>query len=263
MRKALNPWEGKPAVSAFWSEFLTSHQETDVVLPDTSVSLSVAISKNPIALNEYLNHSYKDRSENSTLSADRKSDLQEIFRHNLVTFGDVHAAQHILALDPASTSLHLTVARFFTADALKRDNVILIGGKEANPWVYLFDGQTNFSLAQDSDLHLYIANHHPLVGEEPNYAGTADQNLLLGYCVIAYLPNPSRTGNAIILAGTDSDATSAAAEFLASEDQMSKFRSTIHADKFPYFEVLLKTSRLSGTSFNAEVIAYRIHPEFR
>ena len=84
-----------------------------------------------------------------------------------------------------------------------------------------------------------------------------------GYSVIAYLPNPSRTGNAIILAGTDSDATSAAAEFLTSEDQLEKFRNTLHADRFPYFEVLLKTSQLSGTPFNAEVLAYRTYPGLR
>jgi hypothetical protein len=29
----------------------------------------------------------------------------------------------------------------------------------------------------------------------------------------------------------------------------------------PYFEVLLKTSRLSGTSLSADVLAYRTYPE--
>jgi len=42
---------------------------------------------------------------------------------------------------------------------------------------------------------------------------------------------------------------------------LAKFRNAIHADRFPYFEVLLKTSRLSGTSFNAEMVAYRTYPE--
>ncbi len=88
-----------------------------------------------------------------------------------------------------------------------------------------------------------------------------DANALVGYSVIAYLPNPSRTGNAIILAGTDSDATDAAAEFLASEEQLEKLRSALHVTEFPYFEVLLKTSRLSGTSFNSELLAYRVYPE--
>jgi hypothetical protein len=86
-------------------------------------------------------------------------------------------------------------------------------------------------------------------------------NALIGYSAIAYLPNPSHTGNAVILAGTDSDATSAAAEFLTSEGQLRKFENTLHVQKLPYFEVLLKTSRLSGTSLSAEVLAYRTYPE--
>jgi hypothetical protein len=85
-------------------------------------------------------------------------------------------------------------------------------------------------------------------------------NSLVGYSVIAYLPNPSHVGNIIILAGTDSDATGAAAAFLTSENQLEKLRGAFQSDRFPYFEVLLKTSRLSGTFFNAELVAYRTYP---
>jgi len=75
------------------------------------------------------------------------------------------------------------------------------------------------------------------------------------------LPNPSHTSNVIILAGTDSDATDAAAEFLTSQNEMEKFRNALHMSSFPYFEVLLKTTRLSGTSFSAELLAYRTYPQ--
>ena len=84
-----------------------------------------------------------------------------------------------------------------------------------------------------------------------------------GYSFIAYLPSPGRTGNVIVLAGTDSDATSAAAEFLTSEKQLEKLQNTFHSWRFLYFEVLLMTSRVSGTSFNAESLAYRAYPEIR
>ena len=82
----------------------------------------------------------------------------------------------------------------------------------------------------------------------------------MGYSVIAYLPNPSRTRSAIIIAGTDSDATNAAAEFVTSEEQLQRLRSTLHTDRIPYFEALLRTSQLTGTSFNAEIVAYRTYP---
>jgi hypothetical protein len=41
---------------------------------------------------------------------------------------------------------------------------------------------------------------------------------------------------------------------------MEKLRNTLHVRIFPYFEVLLKTSRLSGAFFDSTPIAYRIYP---
>jgi len=40
---------------------------------------------------------------------------------------------------------------------------------------------------------------------------------------------------------------------------LKKFQDTLHVQKFPYFEVLLKTSRLSGTSLSSEILAYRTY----
>jgi len=258
MQKMMHPWEEKPALAAFWTDFLRSHQETDIVLPDSSVGLSQEITQHPVALDEYLSHEYARQILDGDLSRDRRDDLSRIFSHNLVTFGDVHAAQQIFAVDPGSTSLHLTIPRFYEADSLKRDNVVLIGGKKANPWVYIFDDQMNFSL-DSSGMGMLVANRHPHSGEQATYVGSTNANRVVGYSVVAYLPNPSRTGNAIIFAGTDSDATGAAAEFLTSEDQLENFRKTLHADRFPYFEVLLKTSQLNGTPLHAELVAYRIY----
>jgi hypothetical protein len=245
-----------------WTDFVHSHQQIDIVLPDASVSLSEEIIGHPMSLSDYLNHSYMRLPQSLNLSADRINDLNGIFSHNLVTMGDFHAAQQILALTPLSSSLHLTFSRFYTADSVKRDSFILIGGKKANPWVRLFDDQMNFSLGYDNvHSQSVIENRHPQSGEQAIYAAPMDTNAFIGYSVIAYLPNPSRTGNVIILAGTDSDATSAAAEFLTSEEKLGKLRKTLRLQKFPYFEVLLKTSRLSGTSFSAELLAYRAYPE--
>jgi hypothetical protein len=264
LRHATYTWDGKPAVATFWTDFVRSHQEIDIVLPDASVSLSEEIVGHPMSLSDYLDHSYMRQPQSLNLSSDRINDLNGIFAHNLVTMGDFHAAQQILALTPLSPSLHLTFSRFYTADSVKRNSFILIGGKKANPWVRLFDDQMNFSLDYDNEhSQAFIANRHPQSGEQAIYAATMDPNAFIGYSVIAYLPNPSQTGNALILAGTDSDATSAAAEFLTSEEQLGKFQNTLRLQKFPYFEVLLKTSRLSGTSFSAELLAYRTYQGLR
>jgi len=262
MHKELSPSEGKPALAAFWTEFLRYHQQTDVVLPDDSVSVIQDIIHHPISLEDYLTRDYMRQIQSSDISVDRRVDLDQIYAHNLITFGGVRAAQQMLAQIPASPAPHLTLSRYYTADAMKGNNVILVGGKKANPWVHLFDDQMNFITDYDHEhAHAFVGNLHPKPGEQASYTNVMNPNALVGYSVVAYLPNPSKTGNAIILAGTDSDATSAAAEFLTSEDQLEKLRNTLHVQKFPYFEVLLKTYRLSGTSFNAEPVAYRTYPE--
>lgn len=264
IRKAINPWEGKPTVAAFWADFLRFHQRTDVVLPDDSLSVIEDLVRHPISLGDYLSRNYMREIQSSNLSAERKFDLDQIFSHNLVTFGGVRAAQQILAIVASPSSTNLTLSRYYVADDIKRNNVILIGGKKANPWVHLFDDQINFVTDFDnSQSQAFVANLHPKPGEQATFTVPYDLNALVGYSVIAYLPNPSHTGNVIVLAGTDSDATSAAAEFLTSEDQLSRLQTSLGFRKFPYFEVLLKISRLSGTSFNSVVVASRTYPALR
>jgi len=264
MRKLLYAWEGKPAVAALWEDFLRYHQQTDVVLPDASLSIHEELTGHPVSLPDYINRQYMNGTDKLPISQDRRNDLADIYSHNLVAFGDFRAAQQILALNPAGTSLHLTLSRFFQAESLKNDNLILIGGKKANPWIYLFDDQMTFSLDYDDAQGLgYIANRHPHTNEAASYTPSRYPNGFVGYSVVAYLPNPSHNGNVIIVTGTDSDATSAAAEFVTSEEQLDKFRKIIGAEHFPHFEVLLKNSRLSGTSLSSEILAYRTYPDHK
>ena len=261
LEKSLRPWESQPAVAAFWTGFLNPHRQTDIVLPDDSASVIEDITHKPIALGDYPNREYIRQAQNSKMSTDRKDDVYQIFNHNLVTFGAVRAAQLVLGEIPATYPHYLTLTRQFTADEVKQANVIFIGGEKAVPWVHLFDDQVNFITDYDYQHGVqFVRNRNPKPGEQAIYTVSDAPNSLIGYATIAYLPNPSQTGSVLILAGTDSDATAAAAAFLVSEEQMEKLRQTLHVERFPYFEVLLKTSRLSGTFFDAQPIAYRTYP---
>jgi len=78
---------------------------------------------------------------------------------------------------------------------------------------------------------------------------------------VAFLPNVGQTGDALIIEGTDSQATEAAAEFVTNEESMASLQRQLSSKKFPYFQLLLKTSRLSGTPFTAQIITLRTYPE--
>ena len=253
-------WEGKPALMALWPRFLNSSQATDVVLADDSYDLVENIAGQSFSLNDYLNRSFMDKIEVSKLSADRKADLRLIIERSHGGIGDFNSAHRIWSLDPSSPRLHLVFARDYSADLIKRDNVILIGGQEANPWVNLFANQLNFTIAYNHDEdRSYIQNASPRPGEKTIYPVIFRTDGIVGYGIVAYLPNPSHTADALIIAGTDSQTTDAAAEFATSESRLEQLFKKFSSQKLPYFEVLLKTSRLSGTPLTEQIETYRTY----
>jgi len=258
------PWQSRPAVAAFWRGFLDPRRDTAVVMSDDSASVIEDITHRPVTLNDYVTRDFLRQIQSSDLSADRKADLNEIFSHNLTNFGAARAVQIVTGEIPPDYHQYLTLARNFTPDEIQRNNVVLLGGKKAIPWNELFVNDLNFVTDyDDAHSHMFVRNRNPKPGELPIYPAPGVVDDFSGYATVAYLPNPSRTGHVILLAGTDTDATAAAAGFLTSEDRMEKLQKTWHVDRFPYFEAVLKVTYIRGTFFDAECIAYRTYPERR
>jgi hypothetical protein len=104
-----------------------------------------------------------------------------------------------------------------------------------------------------------VLNRTPKPGEQKEYI-SADS---VGYCVVAYLPNPGQDSAVLLLEGTGSEATEAAGDFLTSQEQLSGLLGKLHASSFPPFEVLLKISLVHGTPLTATIEAYRTYPSPR
>jgi hypothetical protein len=260
MSRSLYPWRSTPALSDFWSGFLNARPNTDVILADTSFALVEDITKKPIPLNEYLNHSYVDTVQSPDLSADRREDLGLIIQRNFGSVGDFRVARRIGALDPLGQNIHLYSARDYEPALVKQDNVILIGGRKSNPWVDLFSSRLNFTVEYDPIRFVnFVRNHAPAPGEQEIYNSPPAPGPNSGYSIVAYLPT-DEGGKVLIVAGTGSEATEGAGEFLTSENQLAAFQQLLHVSTLPYFEVLLKTTHLNGTPMDATVVAYRIYP---
>jgi hypothetical protein len=261
LRQQMHGWEASPALRSFWGAFLGNVGETDVVLADTSFALEEDILKTLIPLSDYLNYGYKHLQEGEGISPDTRYALDQVLSRNNGSNSDFRAAQRILMLDPSSSTTHLRFARDYTPEALKRDNVILIGSRKSNPWVDSFQDQLEFTMGYDSAIHQSgVFNLHPKPGELPFYSEPKDPATNVGYGVVAFLPNLGQTGDALIIEGTDSQATEAAGEFVTNEASLAALKRQLNAKTFPYFQVLLKTSRLSGTPFNAQIITLRTSP---
>jgi hypothetical protein len=261
MRRQMHGWQATPALRSFWGVFFGNGAETDVILADTSFALEEDILKTSIPLSDYLNYRYVHLPPNESISTDTRNAIDLVVSRNNGSISDFRAARRILMLDPFSSSTRLRFARDYTPDALKRDNVILIGSRKSNPWVDFFQEQLEFTIGYDSNLHQTgVENLHPKPGEPQFYPEPQDPRTNVGYGVVAYLPNIGQTGDALIIEGTDSQATEAAGEFATNEESMASLKSRFNSKTFPYFQVLLKTSRLSGTPFTAQIITLRTYP---
>ncbi len=258
MQRTLTPWKYEPSVALLWSGMLGTDRDTDVVLSDDSFLLIQQISKQSVSFNDYLSRTYISQFQAKNVSADAKFILSMIASKTLGNTSEFKLAQRILTLAPLSKSVHLYSSRQYMPALVKQNNVILIGGRISNPWEELFEGQLNFiEYTKYEGLGVSIVtNRTPAAGEPPSYRATET----MGYCVVAYLPNPDQNGKVLLIEGTNSEATEAAGDFLLSEDQLSNFRKKLNVSDFPYFEVLLKIVQVRGTPLTATIEAYRTYP---
>ena len=256
-KKQIYGWRSEPTIGPFWRGMLDSSRPTDVVLADTSFAMVEDTLKKRISLNDYLSHGYVAQIQASGLSPDVKSNLLIIATRSNGSLGEFRVAQKILAFDPLSKRTHLQYARDYVPSAIKSDNLVLIGSSHSNPWCSLFEDRLNFVLDYDPEMNgMVVRNRRPQAGESPEYLSMVDPNSPSGYGVVDYLPNNGHTADVLIIAGTTSEATEAAGEFVTSEDSFHRLREQLHLQQIPYFELLLKTTKLIGTPLSAQIIAF-------
>jgi hypothetical protein len=259
INRSLYPYKSQPSLAQLWSGFLDANQTTDVVMADTSFLLLQTFNKQSFSFNDYLSHSYVGQSQAQNSSLELRAIMSKIADTNLASADDFRIAQHILALNPLGKNVHLYNAREYVPALINQDNVILLGSRIANPWDELFESQLNFVVTSDRNGFSTVSNRAPTAGEQKVYVPTTP----VGYCVVAYLPNPGQNGKVLLLEGTSAEAVEASGDFLFSEDQLSNFLKMQHISKFPYFEVLLRTSQVRSTPLTATVLAYRTYPNLR
>jgi len=259
IHRVLSPWRYQPALSALWAGFLDSGRDTDVVISDDSFLLIEELAKKQTSFYGYLGRSYLNSSDSKSLDPEAQGFDELLASKSLGNTEEFKLAHRILVMDPLDTKIHLYSARQYMPALVKQNNVILIGGRVSNPWSELFEGELNFiENTRFEGLGITtVSNRTPARGEPQTYLSTD----AVGYCVVAYLPNPGHDGKMLLLEGTSSEATEAAGDFLLSEDQFASFRNKLHSAQLPYFEVLLKTSQVRGTPLTATVEAYRIYPD--
>lgn len=250
--------DSSPALRSFWSQLLRRDQPTDIVLADSVLSLYQELSNAPLNLQQYLNRDAWRKADTLKGRPDLQFAAQLASQKRYTGFADAIISSRIASLAGREQNRPLILfARDLNIRQLKNDNVVLIGSNRANPWVELFDPRLSFHFHYDQAAQQsFFENSSPHHGELLAYRNDRQG---ASYCLVAFLPNLNRTGNALIISGTEIEGTEAGGEFLTTESSMAALRKMLGGgDGFPYFEVLLKARKIGGSIPGSSVVCHRL-----
>ena len=175
---------------------------------------------------------------------------------------------HLTALfSRAGNEVRVTQSRFLSWEDLRRDNLILLGHDEANPWIDALLKKYPFQLAKTSEEKpRCIVNTKPAQGEPASYQiaysvkeNEADQE----YALVSMIPGVEGNRRLLLISGLNTQATQIAAEFITKEatlDQLlSKLRGMDPNHRGPwYFQAVLKTEVYDKVPTKAALVTLRV-----
>jgi hypothetical protein len=267
-----------PTASALlWRSVFEADRPVVIVPSDDGLVLSEEARHAPVTLDEYLSGDYLRNTPglgaraagDESLSPEgvgaSSSELTSdwLSSHQYTSTADLDLALRLSRLPEAARAyLQPRYARVLRLDDLKTNNVILIGGIGANPWVGLYAPELNFDVNYDFRAHEgYVINKHPQPGEPAKYLESHTDGSVSNYGVLAYLPGITGVGSALLFEGSGMAGTEAAADFPFNTTAFEQFAERLGRTSgggLPYFEVLLETRSLNGNASEARILAWRV-----
>ena len=249
----------------FWSHLLVKGQPTLIVPADSGLVLYHNISGRDLALNEYLQGSYRDQKSpvmtyrpNATLS-DWTINLADRRYTSIVDMNAIDSLER--RVRGYQSELQIRYARDVRPNDLKSGNAILLGASEANPWVELYERNMNFVFHNDYKANVFsVLNRSPRPEEPKQWDSVGNDPQRRVYCLVAYVPNLAGKGNALILEGTSMSGTEGAWDFVSDDALLLPFLKRIQRPdgSIPHFELLLGNQNMNASAVQSRILAWRI-----
>jgi hypothetical protein len=153
-----------------------------------------------------------------------------------------------------------------TAEDLKNHDVILLGSAWVNEWSRKIPITEDFIHGASAT----IVNQNPRAGEEHEYRAKFEATtgrLIEDYALITIKPNISEPNMVMVLAGTHSEGTQAAAEYVTTEDHLRYLSQRLiqSGGTLPrYYQVLLKVAVDNGIPTTISLVTvHQLHSDRR
>ena len=252
----------RSTVNAFWKQLFDNGQPTNLVLSDITLIPFEKLIGRQVPLSEYESREFERLADQYVSDPVTRGLAKEVVNRVSTSVSDVEVARDFGVL-ASQNHLPLTLmsARDMSSELMLSQNSIVLGSWRANPWVGLFEDHMNFRTEyHETPPSVRLVNTAPIKGEEPAYQAEWRR---YGYCRVTYTSNPKHTGSTLIISGSDVISTEAGGRFLTNESTLRDFRQKLGlkaSDRFPHFEILLRTQIVNNTVPGFELVAYRPHP---
>lgn len=230
-------------IRTFWNGFLTGRQPPWVVFSNASFV------GRPDSGMRY----YNPKRDENLLTLDHYTGVGEVLA--------VHSLDAVFR--QLQQDLRVKRGSLFSLDDAKNNDLIFLGSPSENltlleiPTTQDFSFQTMHCCSREGNVE--IVNRRPAAGEEKSYMATpSNQPLTEDYAVIALVHGLKATHSVLILAGTTTIGTQAAAEYVCDSNSLNELLNRLGvsstADLNP-FEAVIHAKVVRGVPVSSELVA--------